>query len=475
MKRLFISLISLAVLAGCLNGSDLRPPPPERFYWPSGVTWVPNGGAQGTLFVVNANFDKRFNTGSISALDVATAGLPAFGEVPDGGPRAIETLPSMPAALISSFGGELAALKTGASTWRLYVPSRSEGMRFQAVDADFTSGAVKFSCATPVGQSSEDCGTNAPSLSPTTKERDTNGLPRAPNPFGVAVQTTACTTASDCDSLKPSLSCVAGRCVRNDGFPEAQVLVTHMSQADSPPLSGTNTHGYLVQLDAQQPTVTDDNYLDLGAGATSGVAVGSRFSLVSGRYLYSSTNTVLTNLVRVIDRSNQVGQPSVQSSVAIADTRAIAFSSDETRAYLLGRSPDTLVVLSIHPGDSGTQVQVVRTVPMPQGPAELKVLPRAGRADLVAITCTGAGSLVFYDDDAGNVVAQVPGLGAQPFAIAADTSRAQGVRFFVSNFNDGRVAVVDVPDVNAPQSARVVARLGQPQVCLTKLNFPGCP
>jgi hypothetical protein len=69
-------------------------------------------------------------------------------------------------------------------------------------------------------------------------------------------------------------------------------------------------------------------------------------------------------------------------------------------------------------------------------------------------------------------VVQVLGVGLQPFAITADQQGA-GVRLYVSNFADGRVAVVDVPDLEAPQVARVVAHLGKQQLCLTRQEREG--
>jgi hypothetical protein len=104
----------------------------------------------------------------------------------------------------------------------------------------------------------------------------------------------------------------------------------------------------------------------------------------------------------------------------------------------------------------------------------VKVLPRAGRGDLVAITCTGAGVLAIYDDDAGDLVAQVGALGLQPFGVDADF-RGDGVRLFVSAFSDGRVAVVEVPDLARPQGARLVAHIGRQQLCLTRsATTAGC-
>ena len=105
---------------------------------------------------------------------------------------------------------------------------------------------------------------------------------------------------------------------------------------------------------------------------------------------------------------------------------------------------------------------------------QARVIARPGRGDLVAITCTSSGAVAIYDEDVGDLVALVSGIGAQPFALAIDT-RANAARIYVSNFGDGRIAVIDVPDLNRPQGARLVAHLGEQQVCLTRgKTSPGC-
>ena len=83
------------------------------------------------------------------------------------------------------------------------------------------------------------------------------------------------------------------------------------------------------------------------------------------------------------------------------------------------------------------------------------------------MVCSSAGVLVIYDDERGDIVAQVEGVGLQPGSFTVDP-RPNGARVYVSNFTDGRVAVIDLPDLDAPQGARVVARLGSSQVCLTR-------
>jgi hypothetical protein len=152
----------------------------------------------------------------------------------------------------------------------------------------------------------------------------------------------------------------------------------------------------------------------------------------------------------------------------VSDARGVGLSADERRLYLAGRSPDSLLVFGISdPAGNFPVVRAMRAVSLPNAPSELKVLRRPGHGDLVLVSCTGAGVLAFYDDDVGTVVAQLPGLGEQPFGLAVDR-RGDGARIFVSNFSDGRIAVVDLPDLLRPQEARIVAHLGHQQVCLTR-------
>ena len=45
----------------------------------------------------------------------------------------------------------------------------------------------------------------------------------------------------------------------------------------------------------------------------------------------------------------------------------------------------------------------------------------------------------------------------------------------MSNFGDGRISVIDVPELDRPQGARLVAHLGEQQLCLTRgVSSPGC-
>lgn len=475
----FVAATTAALVwaTGCPSNVLTAPlPRSDQFYFPTGMAHADSPiSPDGVLFVANANFDKRFSSGSVMAINLSRVGLPAFGApVANTGPIQLPGLAADDAGivLISSFAGEMATLDLGDGRTRLFIPTRSEGMKFHAIDADPLSSpgaSPVLHCSTPEGSGPADCATNAPSLAPIAFSQSATGLPRAPGPFGVAVRARSC-ALSPC----PQGSCVNGQCVTSNqaGVPEplADVFVTHLEQADSPLASGQNPRGYLVRLSSQAPTVTLSSFINLGVGATNSVVGGSRYVFMSGRGLNPTGN-----LLRLVDPET-IGSDGgtllyyagLEASFRAVEARGLALSSNERRVYLATRLPDALVIASINDSRSQTPlIEVTRTVSLPSGPNEVKVLSRPGRSDLVLVSCTGAQAIVIYDDDVGDLVGQVNGAGLSPFGIAIDR-RGAGARLYVSDFEDGRVAVIDVPDLNRPQDARLVAHLGGQQLCLTQ-------
>lgn len=466
-----------SLLVGCQVDVSL-PTPLDRFYFPTALTHLDNPArpeGNGVLLVASTNFDKRFSSGSLVALNLDALPLPAFGSTPSAPVTQLAAIRSTAldadggspdAVLIAPFAGQVATLALSENRYRVFVPTRSERQRVHAVELTLGANGPTLSC---FNSTARDCGLTATSLN--TFEQAADSVPRAPGTFGVALRARVCTVAEDCGGLHV---CRAGRCFATpqDGGaeePAADVLVTHITQADTPLGTGQNPRGYLVKLRSESMEVTTESFLNLGLGATHGVAAGRRWNFVSGRFV-----SPLANLVRIVDTNGTVISSGIESVFRVADARAIALSSDERRVFLLGRSPDTLLVATVEDGLSDApKLQVVRGSPLPEAPSELVVLPRTGRGDLLAITCTNAGVLVLYDDDVGDVVVQVPGIGIQPFGVTVDR-RGVGARLFISNFQDGRVAVLDIPDLNQPQGARVVAHLGRQQLCLIRATDPSC-
>jgi hypothetical protein len=475
--RTLVALGFLVVLSGCPGTGAYTGPPSGQLYYPTGIVHVDRpGNPHGVLLVANANFDKRFATGSVVGFDLnRISGLPPFGAYdPDAGPPQLTALGIGADAVVqvSSFAGEMAAIETRDGGVRLYVPTRSEGNQLHAIDVAIgADDQPTLTCVLPPDADPEasltDCAATAPSL--TEFEFEPGGIPRAPAPFGVAVRARSCLNVSDCGAGR---SCDNGVCRDAKGDAFGDVWVTHLTQADSPLASGKDARGYAVHLETDKLDVPSAGYFNIGPGSTSSVAIGKRYSYFSGRY---NSTAGAANLVRLVERTGVVWSTGLEYSYRVAEARGLALSSDEKRLYLVGRAPDTLVVINIDDSSPlGPSLKVVRAVPLPEGSNELRVIPRPGRSDLVAVTCSGGGVVVLYDDDVGDLVAQVQGVGLQTFGLAV-AMRPPGARLFATNFSDGRVAIIDIPDLNRPQEARIAAHLGVQQLCLTRgQNTPGC-
>ena len=465
--RLVSFTFALALMA-C--GPEARPKLPqiERFYFPTGVVHRDaSGGGAGTLYVASSDFDKRYDYGAITAVDLDVVGLPvpsylggtAGPDYPQLSQREIVNLgiSEEQRVLIAPFAGQMASWTMPDGRVRLFVPSRGEGDQLFAVDAD----GARLSC---VGGDSSDCTLSAPSLTRQAMEagqRGANGFsagkPRAPQPYAVAVQ----------DS---------GR----------RVLVTHLEQADSPLGSRDNTESYLVVTSADDPSISANSFISIGAPPSGGIAVGTRYAYLSGRQYPVDRPGIVPPAIRVVDLSSAARAPLVaqaEQQFRSSDMRDVVVSADERRLFLVTRAPDELLVLEIsNPLSDAPGLALVGNIPLPAGPDQARLIPReAGRGSLVAVSCSTADSVAFYDDETGDLATVVSGLGFQPFGLAVQapatcTAKPCGARVFVTHFGDGRVSVIDIKDVDAPADANVIAVLGQAQECLTDPNSPtSCP
>ncbi len=450
-------LCAAALLFAACSTYEEKAPPAGRFYYPTGIAHVRSSAASpsedGYLYVATSNFDKRFAYGKVTALQLsalrgASTPLPALGAGADPGaglPAAVKiedlTGAISDEVVIQSFAGEMAAFAEPDGGTRLFLPTRSEGSRLHAIDAvDGTLTCVP-------GGDGKDCRPSAPSL---TEWDPGNRVakPRAAEPMGVAVS------------------------------PAGDVFVAHIQPADNPTGTGENFESYVVHLRADDPTgISADSFTSIGQGSNTGsnsVAVGKRYAYLTGRFNSPTIRLVDTRVPQRVIYTSVSGSVLVSDTFNALDTRGIAVASDERRIYLATRVPDSLVVLDVDDpeGDFPT-IRVVSAVAAPEAPNALALLERPGRGALVLMTCTSAGVLAVFDEDVGALVAQVPAVGSQPYGLTVDR-RGNAARVFVSNFGDGSVAVVDIDDLNRPQRARMVARLGALQTCVVRPQDPTC-
>src|SRR5689334_12947533 len=127
-------VIFIAALVGLFTcqSRQLNRPPPTNFYFPSGILHQAGKvGSAGFLYVVNANFDRRYDTGLLMAIDLDAVrdaeggGLPAFGApVPSTGPAQLTALNIASVATqtvaLANFGGDLGVQTLPNGTLRMF-------------------------------------------------------------------------------------------------------------------------------------------------------------------------------------------------------------------------------------------------------------------------------------------------------------------------------------------------------------------
>ncbi|HVG64213.1 MAG TPA: hypothetical protein VNA24_36955 [Hyalangium sp.] len=426
---------------------------------------------QGALFVASANFDKCFDTGAVLALDLDNLGLPAIGSTVGSPVETITDLKVAPesAVQIESFAGQMAVWRNPAGgAPRLFVPTRAEENYLHAIDIQ---GKTQLEC---VNEQGRNCLSGALSLTRDI-ENAVEDQPRAPAPLGVTVND-----------------------IGEGGEPE--VWVTHVEAADSPARSARNFQTYVVHIPAANQgelSLSADNFIPLTSGGLSiggahATAVGQRYVYVTGRgYVAADAAQFAGFLLRLIDRGNKsriletdlgaiyrtLEARDVLLGGYTADPNPATFKNPETdnsreRIYIVARGPDTLLVvdvLGVH--RARPSISVVNAVLLPGGASYAALIRRGTSAmndDIVAVTSTATsrtrGAVVLYDTRLGQIVKQVDDVGRQPYGIAVHhDAAANRARLFVTNFSEGRVAVIDIPDLTRPQGAELVAYLGAPQ------------
>ncbi|HVE87333.1 MAG TPA: hypothetical protein VND93_30965 [Myxococcales bacterium] len=433
-----------AVALGCTSPESVRLIPSGQLYFPTGMFYAPSPG-QGFLFVASSNFDRRYSTGRLTGIDVSTLGLPALGS-PPGPVLESADLGTIDEKGLASLAGEMDGIQLPGGAWRILVPSRAEGSLLQVLD---TTGE-QITC-TGEG-ATDDCAVGAVSLE--ANRLSATGLPRAPSPFSVGI-------------------------FREDG----DTFVTSLQLADSPAASGKNAQAFLVRLNALEPRVEDSNYIPLGAVPTDSVVVGRRYAVMSGGQSLA---------LRLVDREKtdpNTGLPrllsaSAESNFNLLDTRGLALTADETEVFLVARRPDALLVYQARGMQTDLPVlALVHSELLPVGASQVRLIDKPSGGHLAFVTTLGTqsydavgpsqGALFVFDDTAGRVVAELDGIGFQPYGLAIQPVGA-GARVYVGLFGEGRIAVVDVPDLDQPEGAHLVARLGTSHVCVVNPGALGC-
>lgn len=416
-----LPILAGGLLSACAIENPGVPPPLDRFHYPVSVAWLPDEdpAGLGTLYVVNSNFDLRFNRGSVMAVDLDALEQTEPTNIAQAiGPNGV--------VFIDSFGGKnalYAAPGASSSQRRMFVPTRSNH-RLYAVDLDGPAlGCVDMGGGPAASE--RDCLDTGLSLS------DGVSAQRAEDPFGVAVR---------------------GR----------ELYVTHLRPADDPPQTGQNFASWLVRLDVDAPS-SPPEFIPIGLSPSEAIVdtpVGIYFS-----GLFTSLTDALRRQTSPqplrLYADGQVVDTGVSTATSITDVVGLALSSDGQRLFATTRLPDGLLILDIAPEPASGQPRntVLGFVHMPRGASELHVVARPGRRDLVAVSGTTANQVALYDDELGQVAALVSGI-RQPYGIASGVTPGGGVRLYVASFEGFTVDVIDIPDPTRPRGAVLAKRIG---------------
>ena len=479
--RLHFLTPALLLLAACRDTLPPRPPPSNGFAYPSALVHVPTPGGKGTLYVASSNFDKFYDYGAVLAVNLDSAGeggvlrepLPDFNPDPTAPvtePREINFLvPQNARVYLRSITGDMALYRpaSGEAPY-LFVPSRSEDDLLQVIQAD----GAQLSC---VGTESDRCFERAVSLTEASDSAD--GQPGAPAPLSVAV--------GQRPGQPPELWVThIASSLKRKGDDREQTATTYVVRTDPQAIiDGLRDPGRSAPLELLSSDFVRLNSFVERNGLAGGhaVALGPHFAFMSGRVVTSGQGGggLPPFLLRAINRGNSslAVDPNLRAVYPDIEARGLALNESGTRLYMAARAAgSTLLVMDVASTENSLGLAVVRAIDtLPPGASAVKVLSRGpDRGDLVLITCSTAGVLAIYDDEVGGIVAQVPDLGEQPYALAVEPQPI-GARLFVANFGDGQVSVIDIPSLDNPQSARVVARLGGLQKCAPGDTDERCP
>lgn len=459
--RAFALLTALSVSSGLAVGScgldnPGDDPPRGNVYFPTAVALSSATATKPArfLYVVNSNFDLRYNAGTLQAydldeLDTAIATRCAKAPGVD-----CEIDPSEVLAdevWIPSFGTGVVA---SPDHTRLYVPTRAQAsLVFVEID-ETADGADE-----PV----LDCGSRTTPRCDSDHERGDDSVQNGRR-LRMPSDPVSVVTGPASDLAQPGETPIEGD----------YVLVAHREGAVSLFLDGAQGAG------TSGPLLTDvlhglpREITGLAFDVSTSRAYASIYDRTSGTI---SAKLLASVGVTIDDKSpeqsflHDTGVLEIEGVSALRDTRALTFQSAKpSEALVVSRGPAALLWIDMQasmteltPG----HVQAKKATPVGAGPSRLAT-GTVGSTPVAAVSCFDARQVFVVHALTGAVLSIVRNLSG-PFEIAIDGPR---MRLYAADFRASVVRVIDLSPLatmsgsglTEPTSARVVATLGSPKV-----------
>jgi YVTN family beta-propeller protein len=468
--------IAVAVaLTGCTASAEDVRPPQDQLAFPTGMALSPDEKA---LFVVNANSELRYDSGSIGVIDMAKvqnviADWIGSSTVPTACDRDTDHAETLicdepqffkPSAgvRVGNFATDLAVQDlsfNGAGTVRLFVPTRGDP---SIAWADFDGDRLRCNSTSDSYPLCDDAHRltsldNNPDLLPLPNEPfsvfahaipafDSAGMPAAPQ-FGFALVTHLGTGSVTLINAPANDEDVQITDMINNVFAPDLVLGTGRGASS---IAGRSLNpGPAIPGD---PTVADE--LIYVASSTEDriqtFTVAQRDNVAS--YMLPGGYFFL----------NSVGNAAGNS----VDTRGITFSPSGDQMYLVNRLPPSVQIYDTSIGPTG----IPRNAPL--GSSDIcREASTLAVADFGApvgnriyATCFQDGQVYVVDPTGQSQVEDIISVGRGPYAAVVVTGKNTPGKqlLLVSNFLEDTIAVIDL-SLNSPKRNRVVLRIGRPR------------
>lgn len=427
-------LCGFLLVAGCTASAEEVRPPERELFFPTGAALSPD---QRFLFVANANSELRYDSGSVSVIDLDYVDRVANAWVDGGDTSGCETITHSETlgcteeqfivaganVRIGNFATDIAVQDTGGGSARLIVPTRGDPS-IAWVDWD----GSKLKCSS--GQGFALCD-EAHRLSFVHNNPDLEGIPDEPfdafadssGQFAVVSHlTTGAVTLID--------SPIGGQAIVAD-------VARGLFAAD--PLTGLRgATGISARPSAGGDIVyvasrSEDRIQTLTVGHPANTAPPY---LIPGNYFF-------LNLA-----GNNAGSST--------DSRGVTFSPSGDRMYLINRRPPTLQVFDTSLSSTGFPKNMgIAATDICRQASELTLLD-SGDGERAYVTCFQDGQVYIIDPRGQSMVEDILLVGRGPYAIVGSTAHK---KVYVTNFLEDTIAVIDVSPTSKWHN-RVVLRIG---------------
>lgn len=421
-------------LAGCNIGEGGIDPTPATLNFPIAVALSPAeaGSAPRWLYVVNSNFDLRFNDGTLMAFDLAALEDAIEERCGDEGePAEPCAFDDVSPFLVSEVGvgshGDGLAVSPGGS--RLYVASRSrENLTYVSWDGD------RFVCELEEGEAGEPV--------PSCADRD-------------ADDEVASRREIELDG--DPVAVVAGRLADLGGGGEENFI-----------LLGLREGRVALFLDEEGSAPSEaPRFVHMESGFPDSVVTLTMQPGTGIGWLTSALTNELGRVGVAVD-ANEPLDSFVYNAGSVRlggldpgdDSRDLAFDPSDplARAFMLSRAPEAVVELDLtRDGLNADDVAIADVFDVGAGPSRLALGTIAGRTYALATTFDGR-KMYVIDATGGAPVAVVGGFSG-PFELVIDAARQVA---YVVDFSLSVIRVVDLSPLASGEAPFIRATLGRP-------------